>query len=182
MKSAVFFERDGVINAYAKGASSKEPPTTLEAFKLLGGIEALMASLKEAGLLIFVTTHQPGLSQGTLDRRELERMHMIMRAKLPIDEVLICPHEASDGCSCAKPNTGLYKELEHQYRIDMDHSYVVSDKWQDAAAAHTLGCVSVMLDSPHLGKAPRDYVTSSLDEVGEKILYLHTHQSELVLV
>ena len=60
MKSAVFFERDGVINAYARGASSKEPPTTLEAFKLLGGIEALMASLKEAGLLIFVTTHQPG--------------------------------------------------------------------------------------------------------------------------
>ena len=46
MKSAVFFERDGVINAYAKGASSKEPPTTLEAFKLLGGIEALMDSLK----------------------------------------------------------------------------------------------------------------------------------------
>ncbi|MEK9862967.1 MAG: hypothetical protein VW804_07395 [Verrucomicrobiota bacterium] len=116
MKSAVFFERDGVINAYTQGTEPHRSPESVEAFTLCKGIAPLMKTLKEAGLLVFVTTHQPGLAQGTLDRRELERMHLVMKAKLPIDDVLICPHEPSDPCPCAKPRTGLFKELEHQYR------------------------------------------------------------------
>jgi D-glycero-D-manno-heptose 1,7-bisphosphate phosphatase len=181
MKSAVFFERDGVINAYTQGTEPHRSPESVEAFTLCKGIASLMKTLKDAGLLVFVTTHQPGLAQGSLDRRELERMHLVMKAKLPIDDVLICPHEPSDPCPCAKPRTGLFKELEHQYRLDMDHSFVVSDKWQDAAAAHTLGCISVMLQSPLLGKVQRDYTLESLEAIGEKIAYLHANQSELML-
>jgi len=181
MKSAVFFERDGIINRYPTGHTKPLPPTSVSDFKINEDVIPLMDKLHAIGLKIFVTTHQPMLATGELDRRELERMHRIMQAKLPIDDILICPHELSDQCSCAKPNVGLFKELEHQYRIDMDHSYVISDKWQDADAAHILGCVSLMLDSPWVGNGHRDYLMSSLKEIGEKICFLHQNQTVMMV-
>lgn len=181
MKSAVFFERDGIINQYPKGQSKPLPPLSVEEFHIHPEIGSLIAKLKSIGLMIFVTTHQPQLATGELNRRELDRMHLIMRSKLDIDDVLVCPHETSDQCSCAKPETGLFKELEHQYRIDINHSYVVSDKWQDAEAAQVLGCVSVMLDSPWVGSGHRDYLMNSLSEIGDKIAYLHLNQKVMMV-
>ena len=92
MKSAVFFERDGIINQYQRGQSKPLPPLSVEEFQIHPEVGALIAKLRSIGLMIFVTTHQPLLATGELDRRELNRMHLIMRSKLNIDDVLICPH------------------------------------------------------------------------------------------
>lgn len=181
MKSAVFLERDGIVNRYPLGQSKPVSPTRVEEFQINPEVIPLIAKLRSMNLMIFVTTHQPMLATGDLDRRELERMHQIMRARLKIDDVLICPHETSDPCPCAKPNTGLFKELEHQYRIDMDHSYIISDKWQDAAAAHSIGCVSLMLNSQWIGNGHRDYLMESLEEIGEKICFLHQNQTVMMV-
>jgi histidinol-phosphate phosphatase family protein len=181
MKTAVFFERDGIINQYPQGQSKPLPPLSVDTFRIHPEVGSLITKLRSIGLMIFVTTHQPQLATGELDRRELDRMHLIMRSKLDIDDVLICPHENSDPCSCAKPNVGLFKELEHQYRIDIDHSYVISDKWQDAAAAQLLGCVSVMLDSPWVGNGHRDYLMHSFTEIEQKIDFLHRNQNVMMV-
>ena len=181
MKSAVFFERDGIINQYQRGQSKPLPPHSVEEFQIHPEVGALIEKMRSIGLMIFVTTHQPLVATGELDRRELKRMHLIMRSKLNIDDVLICPHETSDPCPCAKPETGLFKELEHQYRIDMDHSFIISDKWQDAAAAQVLGCVSVMLDSPWVGNGHRDYLMHSFKEIEDKITFLHRNQNVLMV-
>jgi imidazoleglycerol-phosphate dehydratase/histidinol-phosphatase len=157
------------------------PPTSLEEFKINPEIVPLISRLRSLDLMIFITTHQPQVATGKLDRRELDRMHLIMHKQIHIDDTLICPHEMSDPCPCAKPNVGLFKELEHQYRIDMDHSYVVSDKWQDAAAAQLLGCVSLMLESPWVGTGHRDYLMSSLKEIGDKICFLHRNQTAMMV-
>jgi hypothetical protein len=51
---------------------------------------------------------------------------------------------------------------------------VVSDKWQDAQAAHIIGCTSLLIKSPWIGKGHHDFVLSNLSEVFQKIQKLHS--------
>ena len=73
------------------------------------GIE-LVRQLKVAGFLVIITTNQPGLSRGTLPRRDLDAMHEVLRRAMPLDDILVCPHEAEDDCSCRRPRPGLLIE------------------------------------------------------------------------
>jgi D-glycero-D-manno-heptose 1,7-bisphosphate phosphatase len=86
--------------------------------------------------------------------------------------VLVCPHDEEDGCPCRKPKPGLFHEAAHKWHLSLDHSYVISDKWQDAEAARLAGCTSLLLDSPWLGKVHRDFVLPDLAAIVAKILHL----------
>jgi D-glycero-D-manno-heptose 1,7-bisphosphate phosphatase len=88
-----------------------------------------------AGLVVIVTTNQPGLSRGTQSRRDLDRMHQMIHQAFPINDLLVCPHEDADRCPCRKPKPGLLTEAAYKWGIDLNRSFVVSDKWQDAEAA-----------------------------------------------
>src|SRR5262245_4374118 len=110
MKRAVFIERDGILNAVKVGPQQPVAPLTLEEFKLNLHAKAPLTSLKKAGFLLIVTTNQPGLSRGYQSRRELDRMHDILRRSFPLDDVLLCPHDEADHCPCRKPRPGLFIE------------------------------------------------------------------------
>ena len=51
-------------------------------------MKPLLHELKAAGLLLIVTTNQPGLSRGYQSRRELDRMHQLLRGAFPLDDLL----------------------------------------------------------------------------------------------
>ena len=89
-----------------------------------------------------------------------------------LDDILVCPHDETDRCPCRKPNPGLLVEAAFKWHLDLDRSFVISDKWQDAEAARTAGCTSLLVDSPWLGKVHRDFVLPDLAAVVEKILRL----------
>ena len=93
--------------------------------------------LKEAGFLIIATTNQPGLTRGYLSRRELDLMHFLISKTFPLDDILMCPHDEWDRCPCRKPKPGLFREAAHAWQIDLEHSFVISDKWQDAKPRRT---------------------------------------------
>ena len=65
-------------------------------------------------------------------------------------------------------------EAAFKWHLDLERSYVVSDKWQDAQAAHLAGCSSLLLKSPWIGKGHHDFVLSSLSEVVQKIMQLQS--------
>ena len=131
-----------------------------------------LQKLKDAGYVLLATTNQPGISRGYLSRRELDLMHVVLRKKLPLDDILMCAHDEMDHCPCRKPSPGLIREAAFQYHLDLDRSFVVSDKWQDAQAAHNAGCTSIMLASPWIGKGHYDYVLPDLNAIANKILWL----------
>jgi D-glycero-D-manno-heptose 1,7-bisphosphate phosphatase len=133
--------------------------------------------MKAAGLLLIVTTNQPGLSRGTQSRRELDRMHHALRARFAVDDLLVCPHEDSDGCPCRKPRPGLLLEAAYTWGIELHRSFVVSDKWQDAEAARRAGTTSLLVSSPWLGKGHHDFVLPDLPSLVEKILQLTSPHS-----
>jgi D-glycero-D-manno-heptose 1,7-bisphosphate phosphatase len=99
-------------------------------------------------------------------------MHGRLRRLLPLDDILVCPHEESDSCPCRKPRTGLFIEAAFKWHLDLEHSFVVSDKWQDASAAAAAGCTSVLIRSPWNGSGHHDFVVATLADAVGKILQL----------
>lgn len=174
MKAAVFFERDGVLNEVQTVRGQQLPPLTFDEFRVRAEVAAPLQQLKAAGFVLVVTTNQPLVSQGLLPRREMDLMHDRLRRLLPLDDLLVCPHEESDRCPCRKPRTGLLIEAAFKWHLDMDRCFMVSDKWQDAAAAEVAGCTSVLIRSPWNGGGHHDFVVPSLADAVGKILQFHS--------
>jgi D-glycero-D-manno-heptose 1,7-bisphosphate phosphatase len=175
MKSAVFFERDGILNLVRVEKQYQVSPLTLDQFRLNEAALQPLRDLKAAGFVLLATTNQPGLSRGYQSRRELDLMHALLRQRFGLDDVLMCPHDETDGCPCRKPNPGLLIEAAFKWHVDLDRSYVISDKWQDSQAAHVAGCTSFLIRSPWNGSGHRDFILPDLPSVVNKILQVHPH-------
>lgn len=172
MRLAVFIERDGLLNAAHVEHDLPVGPRSLSEFRPLKDASPLLQSCKEAGLLTIATTNQPGISRGQLSRRELELMNDQLMKLFPLDDIMVCPHDEDDQCPCRKPNPGLLIEAGFKWHIDLDRSFVVSDKWQDAQAARVAGCTSIMISSPWSGKGHHDCLVPSFQEGISQILKL----------
>lgn len=175
MKSGVFFERDGILNLAQVERQHQISPLRLEDFHLnLDAVEPLR-ELKAAGFVVLVTTNQPGLSRGYQSRRELDLMHATLREQFTIDDILVCPHDEMDLCPCRKPRAGLLTEAAFKWHLDLERSFVISDKWQDAHAAHIAGCASLLVKSPFNGSGHHDFVLPDLHSAVAKVLQLHSN-------
>jgi D-glycero-D-manno-heptose 1,7-bisphosphate phosphatase len=179
MKLGVFIERDGVLNQVRVPGRHQVTPKMMAEFKINQEVIPLLARLKAAGLVVIATTNQPGISDGTLSRRELDRMHDVLRRTLKLDDIFVCPHSETDQCPCRKPKAGLLIEAKFKWHLDLDRSFVVSDKWQDAEAARAAGCTSVMLKSPWVGSAHHDVLLPNLESAIDKILQIHVAGAEI---
>src|SRR5512141_1481265 len=172
MKQGVFIARDGILNQVRVERQHQVTPLSMSDFRLNLEAVPLLKKLKSSGLLLIVTTNQPGLSRGYQSRRELDRMHELLRKTFALDDILVCPHDETDRCPCRKPKPGLLIEAGFKFHLHLDRSFVISDKWPDAEAARTAGCTSLLIQSPWIGKVHRDFLLPDLESVVEKILHL----------
>jgi D-glycero-D-manno-heptose 1,7-bisphosphate phosphatase len=171
-KQAIFIERDGILTLPRIHEAQQVTPNSLAQLKFNERAQPVMKRLKAAGFLLIATTNQPGLSDGSVSRLELDRMHNLLTHSFQLDDMMVCPHEQSDECSCRKPGTGLFTEAAFKWQINLQNSFIVSDKWQDARVAHSLGCFSLMLKSPWIGSGHYDFVVPDLALIVDKILCL----------
>jgi D-glycero-D-manno-heptose 1,7-bisphosphate phosphatase len=172
MRAAVFLERDGVLNHARVERLLQASPRTLDEFKIKEEAIEPLRALKEAGFLLLATTNQPGLSRGYQSRRELDLMHNILQRRFALDDMQICPHDEMDRCPCRKPKPGLLTEAAFKWKLDLDRCFVISEKWQDAEAAHNAGCTSLLIKSPWNGSGHRDFILPDLQAVVHKILQI----------
>ena len=172
MNVGVFFERNGLLNLVKMHNNHQINPINISDFNVNTEAIVPLRKLKKAGFILIGTTNQPGLSLGYQSRYELDQMHNILVRELGLHEIFTCPHDHTDDCVCRKPKTGLFLEAAHKWRLHLDHSFVVSDKWQDATAAHAIGCTSILLNSPWIGQGHHDFVSPNLERAVEKILQL----------
>ncbi len=181
MKLGIFIERDGVLNRVRVERQHQVTPLTLDEYHINVGARGLLQKLKDAGFALIVTTNQPGLSRGYQSRRELDLMHERLRRSLPVDDILVCAHDEADYCPCRKPKPGLLIEAAFKWQLDLTRSFVISNKWQDAEAARTAGCTSLLIQSPWIGTGHHDFVLPDLTVIVEKILQLHTNKRALAV-
>lgn len=170
MKTAVFIEKDGILNHHINQSCVGDSPMSWEEMVVQSNIQPAMHRLKEAGFLLIATSNQPGISAGTLNRRELDRMCKRLIAEFQLDDILICPHDEQDYCPCRKPKPGLFLEAAFKWQINLEQSFVISGKWQDAEAARQFGATSILMDSPWARERRHDLIATDFDNAAEKIL------------
>ncbi len=174
IRQGVFIERDGILNHAREGTLGQISPLTMKDFRVKEEAVPLVKRLKAAGLTVIATTNQPGLSRGHQSRGDLDRMHELLRATFDLDDIMVCPHDEAHPCFCRHPKPGLLVEGGFKWRLNLDHCYVVSDKWQDAEAARSVGCTSLLVSSPWAGRVHRDFLGPDLATVVDRILQLQT--------
>jgi len=145
-RRAVFLDRDGVLNRALVRAGKPYAPRAMRDFRLLPGAAEAVRRLKAAGFLAIVVTNQPDIGNGLLDAQSVAAMHARLRARIPVDAVLVCPHAQSAGCVCRKPKPGLLLRAARRWRIDLKNSYFVGDRWNDIVAGKRAGVYVIHLD------------------------------------
>ena len=143
---AVFLDRDGVLNEVTVRDGVPLPPPSVDQMRLLDGAEQACRRLKELGYLLIVVTNQPDIARGKQSWAEVDRMHAFLRAQLPVDEVIVCPHDDADGCECRKPKPGMLLDAARRWDIDLDASYSVGDRWRDVEAAQRAHVPAIYID------------------------------------
>lgn len=176
MKRAVFIERDTLLNLATTHGGQQQSPVLLEDFRLHDTAKFALDRLKSADFVLIATTNQPEVSRGNLSRRDLDRMHQLLRAAFPLDDILVCLHEEEDDCPCRKPRAGLFHEARFKWHLALSQSFVISHRWQDGEAAHATGSTSMLIQSPWIGRGHHDLVVRDLDAAVDKILIHHLHR------
>ncbi len=171
-RAAVFLDRDGVLNKAFVEGGVPVPPRALADFRILPGVAEACNAFAEAGLALVVVTNQPDISRGSLTERELESFHELLRAALPLDDIVVCPHDNAEGCPCRKPRPGMILDAARRLDLDLNRSVGVGDRWRDVDAARRAGVHSVHIEWNHGESlhAAADASFGSLLEAKEHIL------------
>lgn len=176
-RSAIFFDRDGVINEKNGYVS------TPEKLKLFDFVPDAVKKINQSEYLSIVTTNQPIIARGVTTENELRiifnKMETILgneRAKL--DGIYYCPHHPDSGfegevkslkidCDCRKPKPGMLLNAAKDFNIDLDSSYMIGDSWRDIEAGKAAGVstVGVMTGEGNKdGNSRPDYLFQNLKE------------------
>jgi D-glycero-D-manno-heptose 1,7-bisphosphate phosphatase len=145
LRSAVFLDRDGVLNQPLVRDGVSHPPAALADLVLAPGAEAACRALKRAGLLLIVVTNQPDLARGTTDREVVDAINDRLRRDLSLDDVFVCAHDDADGCACRKPRPGLLLHAADRWNVHLGGSVMVGDRWRDVEAGRRAGCATVLV-------------------------------------
>lgn len=171
--SAVFFDRDGVLNESIVRDNQSFGPLTLDQFRLFDYAALQIRRLKQAGFLCIVFTNQPDLSRGLLSPSALDEMHKVLRAHVALDDLLVCPHDDSHECSCRKPKPGMILQAAQKWDIDLPRSFVIGDRWRDIDAGRAAGCRTILVKQSYSNCQTADFAVANLVEAVDIILKKH---------
>jgi D-glycero-D-manno-heptose 1,7-bisphosphate phosphatase len=172
MRRAAFLDRDGVIN---RNAVQGEYILRWEEMAILPGVAEAIALLDRAGFVTAVVTNQRCVAKGLISARDLESLHLRLRAELSmsgavLDAIYYCPHDAN-ACECRKPKPGMLLQATSDLNIDLPASWMFGDSQIDVEAGQRAGCKTVHISGggkTSLSKA--DLEAASLLEAVGKVL------------
>lgn len=184
--SAIFLDRDGVIN---RKAPEGVYITSWSAFEFLPGAIEGLRLLAAARLPIIIVTNQRGIALGHMTARDLADIHERMRAAVAeaggrIDAIYHCPHDV--GCRCRKPEVGMFEQAAREMGLRLTDSVVVGDQPSDMLAAARIGALGILIGPGEPGDpgapgrgldAPRpEHIAANLADAARWLLDLVRHQ------
>lgn len=171
-RSAVFLDRDGVLNEAVVRDGIPHPPASASELVLTPGAEEACRVLRSAGLLLIMVTNQPDLARGSATAQTVEEINNRIQSQLGLDDVFVCAHDDPDRCACRKPEPGLLLEAASRWEVELRSSVMIGDRWRDVEAGRRAGCATVLVSRGYEEKpATRpDHVAGSLRDAVPWIL------------
>ena len=146
MTSAVFLDRDGVINVDHGYVS------TWEQFEFLPGVPKALRELQDAGYLLVVVSNQSGIGRGYYSEADVASLnqaiaqHLDSAVGVTLSGFYHCPHHPTEAegefcrqCDCRKPAPGMIRQAVLDHGIDVKTSLLVGDKDSDIEAGRAAG-------------------------------------------
>lgn len=180
-RRAVFLDRDGTLNVPFLRDGRPYPPASVDEFQLFPGVIEGCRALHAAGYLLVVATNQPDVGRGTLAESVVESMHTCLRGLVPeIDRIEVCyapgHGQPSPDNYRRKPEPGMLFDAADALSIDLQHSWMIGDRWRDMDCGRRAGVRCVFIDLGHresLRQQP-DFVVKSFVEA-TAIVLAHGH-------
>jgi D-glycero-D-manno-heptose 1,7-bisphosphate phosphatase len=172
-RRGVFLDRDGVLNVAVVRDGLPYAPHSADEIEILPGVEEACTRLRAAGFDLVAVTNQPDIARGTQTLEAVRRINDALLAALPLDEVVICPHDDADGCGCRKPRPGMLVATAQRRGIDLSASFMVGDRWRDVEAGLRAGCRTLLIDRGYDERSVQADV--SVADLGEAAVWILEH-------
>ncbi len=159
-KTALFLDRDGVVNVDSGYVGSHEQCIMLE-----GQIERIEKLFKEEHFdYVFFVTNQAGIARGRYTEEQFLKFQSWMEDfvrghGVPIEKTYYCPHhpteaayaEYSGECECRKPKPGMLKKAAVEYNLDLSRYLMIGDNDTDIEAGLAAGCKAMKIQELMMG-------------------------------
>ena len=155
-RPAVFFDRDGTINA-DKGYVYR--PADLI---FLPGAIAAVKRVNDLGYYAFLVTNQSGVARGYFSEDDVRALHALLQEQLRaagahFDDIRYCPHHPDGNvaayarvCDCRKPKPGMILDLMREWPVIAELSLVVGNSDGDMEAARGARLRGIRYDDGNL--------------------------------
>lgn len=173
IRSAIFLDRDGVLNPTVLNPATgrMESPLTPEAFHLIDDVIPALLSLQVAGYPLILVSNQPNFALGKSSyetycaiRHKLEAQ--LDAAGIHFTRFCYCLHHPkgctpgySTICDCRKPSPGFLLEARDDLGLTLSHSWMIGDQPTDTACGHAVGARTIRIVSDDSGSGPRLHVS-----------------------
>lgn len=177
-RSAVFLDRDGVINEPVLDPVDGRPEAPLHAGDVAlapGAVEGLEA-LGRLGLPLIVVSNQPAAAKGKVAEADLAAVHarvvaLLAAEGLAIEDWRYCfDHpDALDAarrdCACRKPRPGLLEAAASDHGLDLTASWIIGDTDADVGAGRAVGAATILVEHPGTAHRRSPHAAADADAV-----------------
>ena len=145
--SAVFLDRDGVLNPHIPG----DYLYSADELVVLPGVAQAVRRLNEAGLPVIVISNQQGVGKGLMTMDDLLAIEKRMGEALAyeagahMDRCYYSTELARDNSPRRKPGPGMLLEAAHDFGLILAHTVFAGDAPTDIKAGHAAGVGKTIL-------------------------------------
>ena len=166
-KPAVFLDRDGILNVDHGYVHMPSEWVWCE-----GAVQAVR-HLNDLGYLVFVVTNQAGIARGYYDENAFLNLMAWVQQQLRdegahFDGVYYCPHHPLEGqsiyrrdCDCRKPGSGLIRQCQSEWELNLQQSVFIGDKESDMQSARAGGVRGLLFPGGNLHEFVTREIVSS---------------------
>lgn len=171
MHSAVFLDRDGVLNEALQIDGKPFPPQSIAQVIIPPEVLPSLQLLKQKNYLLCMVTNQPDVARGTQRKEVVESINDYLISKLPLDHIRVCYHDNEDNCECRKPKPGMLLDLARAHQIELSKSFMIGDRRGDMEAGMNAGCKTIFIDRGYRETKPLKY-NISVQTLAEAVSFI----------
>lgn len=182
MKRAVFLDRDGVLNPNVWYGDTREweSPRLPHEFRLADGVLPALATLRDAGFLLFIVSNQPNVAKGKAPPGALEAMHALLTGwltahRLSLAGAFYCTHHptVTGPCLCRKPGPYFLHEAARDHDLRLTDCWMVGDRATDMECGRSAGTRTGWVNTGQEPETPSPHMVdvqgANLQEIVGKI-------------